>query len=76
MTKRDLQQVYALTRLPGWALLKAELNARALTKVRQQWDKSGEKLAQASGQAIEAAALCERLEEFESVKTEKDEGED
>ncbi len=76
MTKRDLQQLYALTRLPGWELLMKEVRERALTKVRQQWDKTGEKLAQATGRAIEAADLHELLVGYEKPGKDEEKEED
>lgn len=72
MTKHELQQIYALTRLPGWKLLKDELHGRLLTRFKQQRDKIGEQLAQASGRALEAVDLYEGFVSYEKLNTKVD----
>jgi hypothetical protein len=76
LTKPQLKQLYGLTKLPGWPLLKDVVKERMLTKARQQWDKTGEKLAQISGEIMEAARLLELLEGYEKLGNKADEEED
>ncbi len=72
--KREDKLLLAMTRTEGWVLFKKEVSVRGDVAVRNQKDKIGESLSQASGESIAWAVIKALMESYE--KPEKDEEEE